>query len=144
MSNIKNWLVDGFNLVDETMGYEDGHMRMSHGTIMEYDAENDEFVVNAVQYDGAPDSWGRFKSFEEQEVPSGHDWTERNEMFEASWNIGDGWTEAHSMGLPGLYMTDPELNVMKMNNVVCDSCYVYTNKYENECGWCGSTVKVAV
>lgn len=144
MSNISNWLVDGFHVVEETIRYENGHVRVSKGTIMEFDAELDEFVIDAVQYDGAPDKWGKFKSFEEQEVPSGHDWVERNEMYESSWNIGDGWTEAHSMGLPGLYTTDPELAALKMNNVVCTSCNVYTNKYENECGWCGSTVKVAV
>ena len=143
MSNISNWLVDGFHVVEETIRYENGHVRVSKGTIMEFDAELDEFVVDAVQYDGAPDKWGKFKSYEEQEVPSGHDWVERNEMYESSWNIGDGWTEAHAMGLPGLYTTDPELAVLKMNNVVCGSCNVSTNKYENECGWCGSSIVVA-
>jgi hypothetical protein len=144
MSNISNWIVDGFHVVEETIRYENGHVRVSHGTIMEFDSELDEFTINAVQYDGAPDKWGKFKSYEEQDVPSGHDWVERNEMFESSWNIGDGWTEAHAMGLPGLYTTDPELVILKMNNVVCDSCHVYTNKYEDECGWCGSLIRVAV
>jgi len=144
MSNISNWLVDGFHVVEETIRYENGHVRVSHGTIMEFDAELDEFVINTVQYDGAPDKWGKFKSYEEQEIPSGHDWVERNEMLESAWNIGDGWTEAHAIGLPGLYMDDPELRVLEMNNVVCDSCRVYTNKYENECNWWGSTIKVVV
>jgi hypothetical protein len=142
MSNISNWLVDGFHVVEETIRYENGHVRVSHGTIMEFDVELDEFTINAVQYDGAPDQWGKFKSYEEQEVPSGHDWVERNEMYESSWNIGDGWTEAHSIGLPGVYMSDPELRVLEMNNVVCDSCRVYTNKYEEDCSWCGSSIRV--
>ena len=142
MSNISNWLVDGFHVVEETIRYENGHVRVSHGTIMEFDVELDEFTINSVQYDGAPDKWGKFKSYEEQEIPSGHDWVERNEMYESSWNIGDGWTEAHSIGLPGVYMNDPELRVLEMNNVVCDSCRVYTNKYEEDCSWCGSSIRV--
>ena len=142
MSNISNWLVDGFHVVEETIRYENGHVRVSHGTIMEFDAELDEFVINTVQYDGAPDKWGKFKSYEDQEVPSGHDWVERNEMLDSAWNIGDGWTEAHAMGMPGLYMNDPELNALERNNVVCQDCRVYTNKYENECAWCGSSIVV--
>lgn len=142
MSNINNWLVDGFHVVEETIRYENGHVRVSKGTIMEFDVELDEFVIDAVQYDGAPDKWGKFKSYEEQDVPSGHDWVERNEMYESSWNIGDGWTEAHAMGMPGLYMNDPEFNALERNNVVCQDCRVYTNKYENECSWCGSSIVV--
>ena len=144
MSNIKNWLVDGFQLVDETMGYEDGTVRMSHGTIMEYVLEDDEFVINAVQYDAPMDPWGKYKSYEEQEVPSGHDWVERNEMLDSAWNIGDGWTEAHAIGMPGLYMNDPEFNALERNNVVCSDCRIYTNKYENECSWCGSLINVCL
>lgn len=144
MSNISNWLVDGFHVVEETIRYENGHIRVSHGTIMEFDVELDEFIINTVQYDGAPDKWGKFKSYEEQEVPSGHDWVERNEMLESAWNIGDGWTEAHAMGMPGLYMNDPEFNALERNNVVCMDCRIYTNKYENECSWCGSLINVCL
>lgn len=154
-SNASNWIID-----DGFAKAEHGEFRISKGTIMFYDCASDEWVPTSVNYDGAPDPWGSKKGYED-EVPSGHDWTEgnnvimyermddegkpvnvyRNEYFEWSWKITDGWDEAHAMGLPGLYSMDKS---WFYNNRLCQSCRIVTPKSNPECENCGYEVAVRV
>ena len=155
-SNASNWIIeDGFTKV------EHGEYRISKGTIMFYDCASDEWVPTSVNYDGAPDPWGKLNKDDSVSEPSGHDWTEgnsvivdefidddgvkhnvyRNEFFDWSWKITDGWDEAHAIGLPGLYTMDKS---WFYNNRLCQSCRIVTPKVNPECENCGYEVVVRV
>lgn len=153
MSDVSNWIVPfGMHIEDASQNPEHGTFRINKGTIMFYDCASDQFVPTAVQYDGAPDSWGSTKNYEDLEQPSGSEWIgavtidkqgdTRKEFYEAAWQVGDGFTEAHSLGLPGLYSLDKNWVTAKFNRV-CNSCFIYTPKSNVECEHCGVKEMVA-
>jgi hypothetical protein len=138
---LSNWIIeDGFSSI------EDGTFRISKGTIMFYDSASDEYVPTAVQYDAPQDvAWGKFKSHEDLSEPSNHEWTNREgEYKEWSWNITDGWSEADALGLPGLYSFNDQVRLIAFvrNQIVCQSCFITTNKKLDECEHCYSSLRV--
>ena len=152
VTSIQEYVPFGFHIV-ESSNPEHGEFKIKSGFISLYNAITEEWEPIAMNYDGAPDPWGSSKNYEEEER-SNHDWigsktigvdgSIREEFFpQDAWQITDGWTEGHAIGLPGIYTMDKDW-VLKTFNRVCDSCFIYTPKQDDECQNCGSKVIVKV
>jgi len=128
-SSIEEYVPFGFHIV-ESNDPEHGEFRVKNGTISMYDANDEQYIPVAPNWDGAQDIWGTSKNYETVEA-SAHDWIssvttnpqgeQRNEFFaQDAWQISDGWTEAHAIGLPGVMVFEKDW-IVKAHNRVCDS-----------------------
>lgn len=163
VTSIEEYVPFGFHIV-ESNDPEHGEFRVKNGTISMYDSNEEQYIPVAPNWDGAQDIWGTSKNYEEVEA-SGHDWIssvtnikrdktyrkkkneqpqQREEFFpQDAWQITDGWTEAHAIGLPGVMVFEKDW-IVKAHNRVCDSCFIYTPKANHECENCGSKMKELV
>ena len=118
-----------------------------------YDSNEEKYIPISPNWDVPQDAWG-YKVNHESPEPSAHDWIgsvtitpqgeERHEFFaQDAWQISDGWTEAHAIGLPGVYGLERDW-ITIMHNRLCGSCFIYTPKANHECENCGSKVKELV